>query len=195
MPMREVVEQLEAVEFEQHASGTAVATDADVGAGTFLGRRATIYPGVALGAGCIVLDGAVLGRMPIPNPTTTRPVDASFGHLTIGDGSIVGANAVLYTGSTFGRQVLIGDLTSVREGCKVGDGAILGRAVMALYNCSIGAFSRIQDQVHLVGEAPARRTSRSEGRRSAATRWSARAARSSPTSRSARAPSSPRVQS
>jgi acetyltransferase-like isoleucine patch superfamily enzyme len=152
MPMREIVRTLEEIEFEQLASGTVVAKGSELGEGTFLGRGATVYPGVTLGAGCVVLDGAVLGRIPIPNPTTTRPVDATFGRLSIGEGSIVGAHAVLYTGSSFGRQVLIGDLTSVREGCDVGDGAILGRAVMALYDCSIGPYSRIQDQVHLVGD-------------------------------------------
>lgn len=152
MPMPNVVERLEAIDFEQLPSGTAVARDAEIGAATFLGRGATIYPGVKLGAGCVVLDGAVLGRMPIPNPTTTRPVDPVFGRLAIGEGSIVGAHSVLYTGSSFGRRVLIGDLASVREGCEIGDGAILGRAVMALYNCSVGSFSRIQDQVHLVGD-------------------------------------------
>jgi acetyltransferase-like isoleucine patch superfamily enzyme len=152
MSLRDVVETLEGIEWEQLPSGAAVAADAEVGAGTFLGRDATLYPGARVGAGCVVLDGAVLGRMPIPTPTTTRPVRAEFGQLVIGDGSIVGANAVLYTGSRFGRQVLIGDLASVREGCDVGDGAILGRSVMVLYDCTVGAFSRIQDQVHLVGD-------------------------------------------
>lgn len=150
--MRSIVEKLEAIDFEELPSGSAVARDAELGSDTFVGRGVTIYPGVTLGAGCVVLDGAVLGRMPIPNPTTTRPVDPAFGSLSVGDGSIVGAHAVLYTGSSFGRNVLIGDLASVREGCEVGEGAILGRAVMALYNCSVGAFSRIQDQVHLVGD-------------------------------------------
>ncbi|MGH3131704.1 MAG: acyltransferase, partial [Gaiellaceae bacterium] len=150
--MREIVEALEAIEWERLDSGTVIARDADIGRGTFVGRGATIYPGVAVGSGCVVMDGAVLGRMPIPTATTTRPVEASFGTVSIGDGSIVGANAVLYTGTRFGRNVLIGDLTSVREGCEIGDGAILGRGVMALYDCAIGPFSRIQDQVHLVGD-------------------------------------------
>src|SRR6185503_13994395 len=41
---------------------------------------------------------------------------------------------------------------SLREGCRVSDRAIVGRGTMALYNCSIGPFARIQDQVHLVGD-------------------------------------------
>lgn len=152
MPTPEIVRTLEAVEFEILGSGAAVAHGADVGAGTFLGRGATLYPGVSLGTRCVVLDGAVLGRIPIPTGTTTRAVDPHFGRLEIGDGSIVGANAVLYTSSTIGREVLIGDLASIRENCEIGDGVIIGRGVMALYSCRIGRFSRIQDQVHLVGD-------------------------------------------
>jgi acetyltransferase-like isoleucine patch superfamily enzyme len=152
MSLRNVVETLDAIEWQRLPSGADVSVGAEVGEGTFLGRGARLYPGARIGADCVVLDGAVVGRMPIPTATTTRPVAPTFGELTVGDGSVVGANAVLYTGSSFGRQVLIGDLASVREGCDIGDGAILGRGVMALYNCTIGPFSRIQDQVHLVGD-------------------------------------------
>jgi UDP-2-acetamido-3-amino-2,3-dideoxy-glucuronate N-acetyltransferase len=152
VPIRDVITELEAVEFEELPSGSAIARSAVLGPGTFLGRGATIYPGVSIGTRCIVLDGAVIGRMPIPTATTTRPVQATFGTVTIGDDTVVGANVVLYTNTRFGRNVLVGDLTSVREGCEISDGAILGRSVMALYDCRIGAFSRIQDQVHLVGD-------------------------------------------
>jgi acetyltransferase-like isoleucine patch superfamily enzyme len=97
------------------------------------------------------MDGAVLGRIPIANGTVTRPVQSGYSNLVIGEQSVIGANVVLYTGSTLGRDVLIGDLTSIREGCLVDDGAVIGRGVMVLYECQVGKFSRIQDQAHLVG--------------------------------------------
>jgi UDP-2-acetamido-3-amino-2,3-dideoxy-glucuronate N-acetyltransferase len=150
--MAEVVAALEGVDFEELPAGSAVAKGSTLGARTFVGRAVTVYPGVRIGAGCIVMDGAVIGRMPIPTATTTRRVEAAFGTVAVGEGTIIGANAVLYTNTVFGRDVLVGDLSSVREGCDIGDGAILGRGVMALYNCRIGRFSRIQDQVHLVGD-------------------------------------------
>ena len=150
--MRDVTAALAAIRFVRHASGAAIAEGAVVGRETFVGNGATLYPGVRVGDGCIVLDGAVLGRIPISNGTTTRPVESAFGSLAIGAGSIVGANAVLYTNSTFGERVLIGDLASVREGCAVGDRAVLGRGVMVLYNCRVGPFARVQDQAHLVGD-------------------------------------------
>jgi UDP-2-acetamido-3-amino-2,3-dideoxy-glucuronate N-acetyltransferase len=143
---------LAAVRFDRLATGAAVAEGASVGRDTFLGNGVTLYPGVHVGEQCVVLDGASIGRVPISNGTTTRPIQDGFRDVTIGAGSIVGANAVIYTGTSFGERVLIGDLASFREGCRMGDRAIVGRGSMALYNCSIGPFARIQDQVHLVGD-------------------------------------------
>jgi len=140
------------IQFDRTPGGAAVAEGASVGLDTFLGNGVTLYPGVRVGEQCVVLDGASIGRIPISNGTTTRPIQGGFQDVTIGARSIVGANAVIYTGTSFGERVLIGDLASFREGCRVADRAIVGRGSMALYNCSIGAFARIQDQVHLVGD-------------------------------------------
>ena len=150
--METVTSALARIRFDRTAGGAAVAEGASVGTDTFLGNGVTLYPGVDLGAQCVVLDGASIGRIPISNGTTTRPIQSAFQDVTIGAGSIVGANAVIYTGTSFGERVLIGDLASFREGCRVGDRAIVGRGTMALADCSIGPFARIQDQVHLVGE-------------------------------------------
>lgn len=139
------------VSFQRDDCGRAIADGATIGERVYLGHNVVVYPGVRLDSDCIVMDGAVLGRLPIPNRTTTRPVQAEFRELSIGFGSTIGANAVLYTGTTIGADVLIGDLASIREGCRIGDGVVLGRGVMVLYDCSIGNFSRIQDQAHIVG--------------------------------------------
>src|SRR4051812_8172110 len=138
-----VLRTLTEVQFTRSASGANIAEGATLGAGTFVGNGVTLYPGVMIDAGCVVLDGAGVGRIPISNATTTRPISSRFGTVTIGSGSIVGANSVLYTDIRLGEQVLIGDLASIREGCVVGDRAIVGRGVMMLYNCSVGAFTRV----------------------------------------------------
>src|SRR5437870_9895948 len=90
--------------------------DVVMGDGVAIGNNVTAYPGVAIADGCRIFDGAVLGRPPVTAGNTTRPLKTP-GQLTIGAGSIIGANAVLYSGSTVGARVLIGDLATVREGC------------------------------------------------------------------------------
>lgn len=147
-----VLRTLGDVRFERLPSGTSLAVGSEVGADVYLGNGVTLYPGVRIAAGCIVLDGAIIGRIPISNANTTRPIRSAFGTVTVGTGTIIGANSVLYTDVQLGEQVLVGDLASIREGCSVGDRAIIGRGVMMLYNCAVGAFTRVQDQAHLVGD-------------------------------------------
>jgi acetyltransferase-like isoleucine patch superfamily enzyme len=45
-----------------------------------------------------------------------------------------------------------GDLASIREGCTIGAGSVMGRGVMMPYNCTVGPYTRVQNQAHLVGD-------------------------------------------
>jgi acetyltransferase-like isoleucine patch superfamily enzyme len=83
----------------------------------------------------------------------TRDFHAAAQRLCIGKGSIIGANAVLYGGTTIGERVLIGDLASLREGCRVADSAVIGRGVMVMYESTIGARTRIIDGAIITGLA------------------------------------------
>jgi acetyltransferase-like isoleucine patch superfamily enzyme len=143
---------LSSLSFVRLPSGSSIAQDVILDPDTFIGNNVTLYPGVEVGKGSVLLDGAVVGRIPISNGSTTRPIESSFGRVIVGSGSIIGANCVLYTNIRLGDRVLIGDLASIREDCTIGDGAIVGRGVMMLYNCSVGEFTRVQDQAHLVGD-------------------------------------------
>jgi acetyltransferase-like isoleucine patch superfamily enzyme len=137
--------------FPEGTTGKVIAESAIIAPSAYIGNNVTIYPRVRVGEKAIILDGAVLGRLPLSNSTTTRQIPNDFSELTIGMGSIIGCNAVIYTGSRIGKQVMIGDQASLREGCDIGDQVIIGRGVQALYECKIGNRSRIQDQVQLVG--------------------------------------------
>ena len=148
----EVIAMLKATSFQGGRASATVAEGVSVDSSSFLAPSSVIYPGVAIRASCVVLDGAVIGRPPITNGTTNRAVRSTFGCVSVGEGSIIGCHATIYTDVVLQSRVLVGDLASIREGCRIGEGVVLGRGVMALANCSIGPFSRIQDQAHLVGD-------------------------------------------
>ncbi len=116
------------------------------------GQNVTIYPNVSIGKDCILFDGAVIGRPPMATKTMNRLIPKKIPGLKIGSSCIIGANSVLYTGSRLGDGVLIGDLASIREGCQIGEGSVIGRGAMLLYDCMIGNYVRIQDQVHIAGK-------------------------------------------
>jgi len=129
-----------------------LADDTALGEEVAIGNNVTFHPGVVVGDGTTILDGAVLGRPPrIPGPSN-RPLDANPGPLAIGRDCVIGANAVLYCGSSLGDRVLIGDLASLREGCAIADLAVIGRGVLVMYNTSVGERSRVIDGAILTGD-------------------------------------------
>jgi UDP-2-acetamido-3-amino-2,3-dideoxy-glucuronate N-acetyltransferase len=124
--------------------------DTRIGDGVRIGNNVTFYPGVTVGDGAHIHDGAVLGRPPKAAGVTNRPLKAP-GPLVIGPGCVIGANAVLYAGTTVGAGVLIGDLASLREGCRVADRAVLGRSVLVMYDTAVGERARVIDGAILTG--------------------------------------------
>lgn len=129
----------------------AFSDDTILGERVTIGNNVTFYPGVAVGAGCTILDGAVLGRPPLTTGNTTRPIDATASRLIIGAGSIIGANAVLYTRITIGERVLIGDLATIREDCVLDDQVVIGRGVLVMYSTRVGSRTRVIDGAILTG--------------------------------------------
>ncbi len=128
-----------------------LADDTVLGQGLRIGNGVTVYPGVVIEDDCTILDGAVLGRPPISNGNTTRPLASRSDRLRIGRGTIVGANAVLYGGITVGPRVLIGDLATIREGVTLGERVVVGRGALVMYEATIGDRTRIVDGAILTG--------------------------------------------
>jgi acetyltransferase-like isoleucine patch superfamily enzyme len=137
----------------QIGANVSLSPDTVLGDNVKIGNNVTIYPRVRIGDGCQILEGAVIGRIPISAGATNRPVMQEYAPVEVGVCSVIGCHVVLYTGITVGSQVLIADLASVREGCQIGDSAVIGRGVMVLYDVQIGPRTRIQDQAHIVGNA------------------------------------------
>src|SRR4051794_39424173 len=115
-------------------SNVSLHDDTVLGEGVTVGNNVTFYPGVTLGDGTRVFDGAVLGRPPVSAGTLNRKVGGGPTLLTVGAGCVIGANAVLYHGTAIGDRVLVGDLASVREGCTLADGSVIGRNVLVMYD-------------------------------------------------------------
>ena len=105
---------------------------------------------VRFGRGVVVHPFAVVGRVPDKSVALARQ-PAQDEWLEIGDGTVIGPHAVLYSGTKIGRDCLIGDYASVREGCTLGDRVVVGRYVAINYECEIADDVRFQDTTHLTG--------------------------------------------
>lgn len=118
--------------------------------GTFVSPLAYVAPWVRLSAGVVVHPFAVVGREPDQSKALARKPQS--GPLTlIGDNTVIGPGAIIYSGVEIGADCLVGDHASIRENTKIGDRCVIGRLVTINYDCEIGNEVRLQDTTHITG--------------------------------------------
>ena len=125
--------------------------DTVLGDNIVIGNNVTVYPQVIIEDGCHIMDGVVLGRLPLSAGNTNRQVKTEYSTTRVGEGSIIGCNSILYTGVTLGKRVLINDLSVVREGSILDDDVVLARCVMVNYDTHVGKRTRVMDLTELPG--------------------------------------------
>jgi acetyltransferase-like isoleucine patch superfamily enzyme len=130
-----------------------ISDNVEIGDNAYIGYNVVIYPSTKIGKNAYIEAGSVLGRMPRSGVSSGRKVKKQLPSLEIGNDCIIGANVVLYAGTKFGNEVMIGDLASVREQCEIGDKSIVGRLVMVEYETVIGKSVIIQTGTHITGNA------------------------------------------
>ena len=120
------------------AKGCFVAPNAAVIGDVVLGDNASVWFSVTvradnerieIGAGSNVLDGAVLHADPgfplLIGPRVTVGHLAMLHGCTVGEGSLIGINAVVLNGAVIGAGCLIAANALVTEGMQVPDGAVV----------------------------------------------------------------------
>jgi acetyltransferase-like isoleucine patch superfamily enzyme len=109
---------------------------------------AVVFPGTELGEDVVVEDYAVVGKYPtFGTRSTTRREELE--PLVVGDGTRILAGAVVFAGTRFGRNCIVGDQACVRERCELGDDVVIGRGAHVENDVSIGARSKVQANAYV----------------------------------------------
>jgi carbonic anhydrase/acetyltransferase-like protein (isoleucine patch superfamily) len=108
---------------------------------------------IALGARSNVQDGSVL-HTDLGQPLTLG-VEVTVGHqamlhgCTVGDGSLVGIQAIILNGARIGRHCLVGAGALVTEGKQFSDGVlIIGRPAKVARELTAEEIARLQSSAH-----------------------------------------------
>lgn len=112
--------------------------EVQIGAGTHVGHNVVIYKGTRIGKNVYIEAGSILGRVPQLSVSSYWKLPQELPPLEVGDGCIIGINAILYAGTKIGKEVMIADLASVREQNIIGDKSIIGRTVIVEPQNEIG---------------------------------------------------------
>jgi acetyltransferase-like isoleucine patch superfamily enzyme len=111
-------------------------------------ETAVVYPGTVIGAGCKILDFAVVGKQPTLSPRSTAKREP-LPPLELGADTIVSTGAVVFAGTRIGERVIVGDQACVRERCEVGDEVVIGRGSLVENDTTIGALTKIQAHAYI----------------------------------------------
>jgi UDP-3-O-[3-hydroxymyristoyl] glucosamine N-acyltransferase len=133
---------------EVHPSAV-VHPGAQLADGCVIGPYAVIEKDVSLGAGVYVGSHAVLGKDPQLGVASTAKSESPLPRLVIGDGSRIGAQAVICRGARLGRSVIVGDGALIRERAAIGDNAVIGAHVVVENDVSIGDRTKIQTKAYI----------------------------------------------
>jgi acetyltransferase-like isoleucine patch superfamily enzyme len=123
--------------------------NAQIGSEVVIGHNVVIHAGTVVGDKTQIGDNAVLGQQPRPSPTSTVRITEPLPPCQIGYACRIGVGAIVYAGSTIGRESMIADQAFVRERCAIGDFVIIGRGVTVENNTSIGDYTKVQSSAYI----------------------------------------------
>ncbi len=115
-----------------------------------------IHPHAYIGDGVIIernveiFNGAVIGKEPKGAGATARTIYFKR-HILIDENSSICPHAIIYYDVQIGKNTLIGDGASIREGCVIGNFCIISRYVTINYDTKIGNHVKIMDNTHITG--------------------------------------------
>lgn len=100
-----------------------------------------------------VQKNVILNKQPVFGPTSHfAGKEKELPPTIIGESSIICSFAVIYAGTTLGKQVFVADGASIRENVQIGDNTIIGRNVTIELNTKIGSRTKIQTSAHITGD-------------------------------------------
>jgi len=115
----------------------------------YIGHNVVIHEETIIGSNVHIDDSCIIGKLPRSGVSSKRKILSDLPPLEIGDSSVISANVILYRGVIVGKEVLIGDLASIREQTEIGDKAIIGRLVVMEPMTRIGQRVRVAAGTHL----------------------------------------------
>ena len=150
------ISPLAVVESQAIGPGCVIAEFAVVRSGAVLGAGVVVHPHVVIESGVEVGDrvelfpGALLGKEPKGAGALSRPLVFER-RVRIGADSSIGPHAVIYYDVEIGRNTLVGDGATIREGGRIGSRSVIGRNVAVNYNATLCDRTRVMNMPVVTG--------------------------------------------
>lgn len=131
------------------AKNTIIEDDVTIGDNCQLGYNVVIRKGTTIGDNVRVDDNTVIGKYPMRASLSIFKEETNLSPTHINDNCLIGANTVIYIGSSISNNVLIADLASIRENTAIGEYTIVGRGVTVENYVKIGKCCKLESECYI----------------------------------------------
>src|SRR6056297_2117507 len=121
----------------------------EMGDNVVIGSNVVIYEGTKIGNNIRIDDNTIIGKQPMRSVNSIFKDDDKQPPVVIKDGAIIGTSVVIYAGSKVGKEVLMADLSTIREESSVGNKTIVGRNVTIENLCEVGSECKLQTNAYI----------------------------------------------
>jgi len=123
--------------------------DVVIGDNCRIGYNVVIRKGTTIGDKVRIDDNTVIGKYPMRASLSIFKEEKNLSPTYIGDNCLIGANTVIYIGSSISNNVLIADLASIRENTTIGEYTIIGRGVTVENYVKIGKRCKLESECYI----------------------------------------------
>lgn len=123
--------------------------DVFIGRNCQIGHNVVIYEGTQIGDNVRIDDNTIIGKKPMRSPRSIFQEEKEYLPAKIGNGSLIGANVIIYVQSEIGEKNLIADLATIRENTRIGDMNIIGRNVTIENFVQMGSRNKIETNSYI----------------------------------------------
>jgi len=120
-----------------------------IGNNCHFGYNVVIRKGTTIGDNVRIDDNTVIGKYPMMATLSIFKEESKLPPAKIGNNCLIGANTVIYIGSSISNNVLIADLASIRENTKIGEYTIVGRGVTVENYVKIGKRCKLESECYI----------------------------------------------
>lgn len=114
-----------------------------------IGYNVVIRKGTTIGDNVRIDDNTVIGKYPMRATLSIFKEEKNLSPAHIGDNCLIGANTIIYVGSSISNNVLIADLASIRENTVIGEYTIVGRGVTVENYVKIGKRCKLESECYI----------------------------------------------
>ena len=133
------------------AKNIIIEDEVTIGDNCRIGYNVVIRKGTIIGNNVRIDDNTVIGKYPMRASLSIfkEETDLQLSSTHIGDNCLIGANTVIYLGSSISNNVLIADLASIRENTAIGEYTIIGRGVTIENYVKIGKRCKLESECYI----------------------------------------------